>query len=366
MDGTVKIGIVGCGAISPAYLANLKGNLSNGIEVCACSDLNVELAEKLASDFGIAKACSTEELLADPDIDLVLNLTAAPAHYVVSKSILEAGKHLFTEKPLSLVLDEGLELLRIAESKGLKVGGAADTFLGAGLQVARKLLEDGRIGDVIAANTIVTVPLREDRRYHEVFKGAVLDLGPYYITALVHLFGPVQRVVGLAPKRFPEKKDGATGESFSVEFPSTASALLEFASGLTATVIASQDVHSYYPRIELLGTTGKMVLNDANFYTGKISIESWAGNEDIEPSEADGYINEKRGLGVAQMAKAIQVGEEPISSGGLMLHVIETLLAFYRSSELGTVVEIKNSIEQPSLLCMEQLGDMRSLSGVAS
>ena len=354
--------MVGSGKIAPAYLANLKGNLSLGVEVLACSDLNAELAEKLAADFEIPKACTTEEMLADPDIDLVLNLTAAPAHFVVSKAILEAGKHLFTEKPLSLDLDEGRELLRIAATKGVKVGGAADTFLGGGLQLSRKMLERGKIGEPIAANVVVTVPQREDRRYHEVFKGAVLDLCPYYIGALVHLFGPVQRVAGLAPKRYPEKKDKATGETFAVEYPSTASAVLEFPSGLTATVIASQDVHAYYPRIEILGTEGKLVLSDANSYTGQLQVEAWSGNESIEPTEADGYVNEKRGLGVAQMAQAILRGEEPLASGQLMLHVVETLLAFFRSAKAGEVVEIGNQVDQPELLRMEDLSLLRTAS----
>lgn len=359
MEKRTKLGVVGCGAISSAYLENLHGCLCAGIEVCACSDLSRELAERLAKDYCIPKVCSTEDLLSDPGVDIVLNLTAAPVHFSVSKSILRAGKHLFSEKPLSLDLGEAVELMRIAEANNLIVGGAADTFLGAGLQLARKLIEGGRIGEVIAVNTVVTVPLRDDRRYHEVFKGAVLDLGPYYIAALVHLFGPVLKVVGLAPVRFPVKKDGATGESFRVELPSTATALLEFSSGMTATVLVSQDVHSYYPRIEVMGTDGKMVLNDANFYTGEIKIDSWSGDEVVAPCDADGFTNENRGLGVAQMARAIFSGKQPIASGKLMLHVIETLLAFYRSAEIGAPIEVVNTVEQPDLLHTDQLNEMR-------
>ena len=360
MEPRLKIGLIGCGAIAPAYMENLSGNLSGTVEVVACADLDQRLAAKLAETHGIPRTCSTEELLADPEITVAVNLTPAPAHFAVSKQILEAGKHLFSEKPLSLETEQAEELLAMARDRNLRVGGAADTFMGAGLQVARRLIEKRRIGDPVAAAALVTVPLREDRRYHEVFKGAVMDLGPYYITALVHLLGPITRVAGLAPLRFPTKTDAATGESFAVDLPSTASAVFEFAGGVTATFIASQDVHSYFPRIEVFGTSGRMTVNDANKYSGPITIESHQGNESIEPTSADGFTNDRRGLGVAEMALALEKGQEPLASGALMTHVLEVQRAVFRTAETGTAVEITSSIEGLRLLTREELDQMRN------
>lgn len=350
MDSPVTIGLIGCGAIAPAYMENLSGNLSPSVRVLACADLDPDLASKLAGTFGIPKVCSTEELLADPEIELALNLTPAPAHMAVSRLILNAGKHLFSEKPLSLDLEGAAGILELAQNKGLLVGGAADTFLGAGLQAARRLIEEGRIGDPVASTTLVTVPLRNDRRYHQVFKGSVLDLGPYYVTALVHLFGPIRRVVGLSPLRSKTKVDAASGETFALERASTASAVLEFQSGLTSTFLASEDVHSYFPRIEILGSEGRLTLSDANAYSGSLQVESHSGTESITPSSREGYVSPKRGLGVAEMAGAIRAGREPLASGGLMLHVLEVLLAIHGASESRSCVEIASLLDQPRLL----------------
>ncbi|MEZ5275044.1 MAG: Gfo/Idh/MocA family oxidoreductase [Opitutaceae bacterium] len=355
MHSRVKVGLVGCGAIAPAYMENLGGNLSSGLEVVACSDLNHELAVKLAEKYGIAKACPTEVLLADPEIDLVLNLTPAPAHLAVSTMILQAGKHLFSEKPLCLDLGDAARLLDLARSRGLSVGGAADTFLGAGLQMARRLIEDGRIGEPVACTTLVSIPMRQNRRYHQVFKGTVLDLGPYYVTALVHLFGPVRRVVGLAPVRSPTKIDAASGETFELERASTAAAVLEFESGVTSTFLASEDVHGYFPRVEVFATTGRMTLSDANAYSGPIKVETHSGSETIEPGPGDGYVSPKRGLGVAEMAAALKAGREPLANGDLMLHTLEILLAIHRASETRTCTEIASRAKQPRLLAQGEI-----------
>ncbi|MBK1880443.1 Gfo/Idh/MocA family protein [Pelagicoccus mobilis] len=360
MDFPVKVGIVGCGKIAPAYIENLKGNLSGSVEIVACSDLDAEHTRAFAEEHGIPKACSTEELLAIDEIEIALNLTPAPAHYVLSKMILNAGKHLFTEKPLSVDLVEARELLSIAKEKGLLLAGAADTFLGGGLQLCRKMIEEGKIGEAIAANCVVTVPLREDRRYHEVFKGANLDLGPYYVAALVHLFGPVEKVSARAPKRFPSKTDAATGETFDVEYPSTVSAVFEFGNGLTSTYIATQDVHGYYPRIEVLGTGGKLTLNDANFYTGDVILDSYTDPGTIVPSEEDGYVTLKRGLGVAEMALALREKREPLASGELMYHVLEVLHAVFDSAASGQAVEIDSRPEQPQPFSLEAVNTIRS------
>ncbi|MEM9159597.1 MAG: Gfo/Idh/MocA family oxidoreductase [Verrucomicrobiota bacterium] len=356
----MRVGIVGCGMISSHYAENLKGNLSGAADLVACSDLNLELARNLANEFGVGKACSTEELLEDPEIEIAINLTPAPLHFKVSNQILDAGKHLFTEKPLSLSMAEAKKLLEKAKARGLQVAGAADTFLGGGLQLCRRMVETGRIGDVVGAHAIVTVPMKNNRRYQEVFRGVVLDLTPYYIGALAFLFGPVKRVVGLAPLKYPQKVDSDSGDAFAVDLPSTASAVLEFDGGLTATMLCSHDTHGYYPSIELLGTEGRLKLNDANFYTGTVELRDGEGTTKIEPSDADGYVQSKRGLGVAEMAWALRRGKTPRSSGNYMLHVLEVQLAIYRAAEIGAKVEISSGLEKPSLWEEGELDELRS------
>lgn len=360
MKNKTKIGIVGCGKIAPAYIQNLKGNLSLSVELVACSDIDPEHTRAFAKEHGIAKACTTEELLKDPEIEIALNLTPAPAHYTLSKQILEAGKHFFTEKPLSVSLTEARELLDIANAKGLLVAGAADTFLGGGLQLCRRMIEEGKIGEAIAANCVVTVPMREDRRYHEVFKGANLDLGPYYIAALIHLFGPVKKVAARAPKRYCTKVDAATGESFEVEYPSTVNGVLEFEGGITSSYLVSQDTHGYYPRIEVLGTKGKMTLSDANFYTGKIQLELGGSKETIEPQPEDGYVTLKRGLGVAEMALALRENRQPSASGELMFHVLEVIHAVFDSSSSGRTIDIGSCPAQPKEFSLDALASVCS------
>jgi len=359
MNTPVKVGILGCGAIAPSYTENLNGNLSSMVRIVACSDLNEELAQAFAAQNGIEIVCSSEELLANPEIELVLNLTPAPVHYVVSKSVLHAGKHLFTEKPLSVALEDARDLLDIAKEKGLWIAGAADTFLAGGLQLCRRLIESGTIGDAIAGICRVTIPMRENRRYHEVFKGANLDLGPYYVAALVHLFGPIRRVAACAPLRFPQKQDNKTGETFTLEYPSTVSGVFEFGNGFTCTYVASQDVHDYSPCIEILGTEGKMTLNDANFYARPIRVVNKDGEKEIHPNAEDGYINQKRGLGVAEQALAIRENRSPAASGAFMYHVLEVLHAVFDSASRGQSVEIESTVDKPDFLDAKALATIR-------
>ncbi|MEJ1971785.1 MAG: Gfo/Idh/MocA family oxidoreductase [Lacunisphaera sp.] len=179
----VTIGIMGCGAIAPSYLRNLNSHFSGTVEVLACADALPENAAKIAREFNVPRATTPDELLQDPAVELIINLTPAPAHHEVSLSILRAGKHLFSEKPLALSLEHGRELIALAAARGLRIGGAADTFLGAAGQLARKLVDDGRIGTPIAAQALFGANVFDSERYHRLYRGALLDLGPYYLTA---------------------------------------------------------------------------------------------------------------------------------------------------------------------------------------
>jgi predicted dehydrogenase len=345
MTQRLRVGILGCGAIAPAYLKNLTSDFTSLVDVVACADLDLALARSRATEFGVSKVMTAEDLLADQDVDLVVNLTPAPAHFKTSQQVLEAGKHLFTEKPLCLSLTEGRELLDTADRNGVQIGGAADTFLGGSFHLCSKLIAAEAIGLPVVAHAIISVGTYDSMRYHKVFSGALLDLGPYYITALIMLFGSVTRVSGIADIRFPEKVDGQSGERFSLDRASTAVASLSFKNGVVATVIASEDVHNYFPSVEVFGRKGRMKLSDANMYGEKITVETNHETRCVNPSSEDGYIAKGRGLGVAEMALALKEGRAPRSSGALMYHVLETMLAVYESSQSGTHLTIESRAE---------------------
>lgn len=345
MTQRLRVGILGCGAIAPAYLKNLTGDLSALVEIAACADLDLDLARKRAEEFRVDNVVTAEEMLSDAGIDLVVNLTPAPAHFKTSLQVLLAGKHLFTEKPLCLTLEEGRELLDTAERNNVQIGGAADTFLGGSFHSCSKLVQEGAIGFPVVAHALITVGTFDSMRYHKVFSGALLDLGPYYITAMIMLFGSVKRVSGIADVRFPEKVDGQSGERFSLDRASTAVASLSFESGVVATVIATEDVHNYFPSVEVFGRTGRMKLSDANMYGEKVTVETNQEKRSINPSSNDGYISKGRGLGVAEMALALKDGRSPRASGALMYHVLEAMLAVYESSKSGVSMTIESRAE---------------------
>jgi predicted dehydrogenase len=346
----VTVGILGCGAIAPAYLRNLKSHFAGAVDVVACADTVSENAKKCAAEFGVPRACSPTELLADPAVELVINLTPAGAHHAVSRSVLDAGKHLFSEKPLALTREHGRELVALAAARGLRIGGAADTFLGAGVQLARKLVDEGRIGTPMAATALFGANVFHHARYHHVFRGVLLDLGPYYLTALIALLGPIARVGGAAEIRFREKPHAPdspdAGKMFAVDIPTSVSAALDFADGTVGAMIASGDVHGYFPRVEVLGTAGALTINDANKYGGNLVLRTAKGEETFEPTDGFGELG--RGLGVAEMAVALREGRAPRASGDLMFHVLDAMLAVHESSAEDRHVRLGSRIERPS------------------
>lgn len=345
----LKVGILGCGAIAPAYIRNLQSHFCGVVDLVACADAVPEAAARRAEEFGL-DACPPEALLADPAVELVINLTPARAHHTVNLAILRAGKHVFVEKPLALSREEGLEILKTAAERGLRVGGAADTFLGAGLQLCRRLLDEGRIGMPIAAQAIVSVGNFDSARYHDVYRGALFDLGPYYITALVALLGPIVRVASAAEIRFPRKPHPAdgphAGETFAVDFPSSLSAALTLSDGTVAALIASCDVSGYFPRVEIYGRYGTLLLNDANGYMGTVTLTTQEGTEVF--NSAPGFGERGRGLGVAEMAMAIRENRVPRSSGELMYHVLDAMLAMHESSAVGRHLTLESGVQRPA------------------
>lgn len=364
----LRIGVIGCGNIAMTYLRN--AGLFRGIAVTACADLLPQQAALRAREFGL-RAMRVPELLATPDIDLVINLTVPAAHADITQAALASGKHVFTEKPLGVTAADGARLVEDAASRGLMLGSAPDTFLGAAGRRARQLLDEGAIGRVVTGTAFMLGRGMEHWHpnpafYYQKGGGPVLDMGPYYITMLVNLLGPATRVMGMATQGAAERLITAPGPlhgtSFAVSTPTTLLSLIEFASGAIIAFGASWDVyrHSQVP-IALHGTAGSMHLPDPDTFGGTISLSRQGGPwEEIDTSgDLYGQINwpyaapdraNYRMLGIADLAAGWRAGRPARASGALALHVLEILEAILRSGESGTPVQMTSTVTQPALL----------------
>jgi len=345
----VKVGIVGCGEISGSYLKNLTGMLSSVVQVAACSDLIPERAQKRAAEFGVPKVSTTEELIADPQIEIVVNLTMPAQHHEVTMAALEAGKHVFGEKPLSVNRELGKEMLDAAARRGLLLAGAPDTFLGAGLQACRRLIDEGAIGTPITAQALLAAG-HGSERYYNVFTGPMFDMGPYYLTAMVSLLGPVRRVTGSAQTPFPEKPyppdSPDHGKTFRVTRPGNISGVLDFAAGCVGVITTTAEVPGYHPRLEIYGSEGILVTDDPNAYTGEVTLQPSHGEPRQVPLP-EGFPAWGRGLGVAELAQAIRAGRSPRPSGDLMYHVLDIMHAIHDASKQGRHLPLDSGCPRP-------------------
>ncbi len=346
----VQVGIVGCGEISGSYLKNLTGMLSEVVQAAACSDLIAERAQKRAAEFGIPKVCTTEDLLADPEIEIVVNLTMPAQHHEVSMAALAAGKHVFCEKPLSMNRQLGREMIDAAARRGLLFAGAPDTFLGEGLQACRRLIDEGAIGTPITAQALLAAG-HGSERYYNVFTGPMLDMGPYYLTAMVSLLGPVRRVTGSAQTPFAEKPYPSDspdyGKTYRVTRPGNISGVLDFAAGCVGAITTTAEVPGYHPRLEIYGSEGTLVTNDPNAYTGTVTLVPGKG----EPREIhlpEGFPAWGRGLGVAEMAQAIKARRSPRASGDLMYHVLDIMHAVHDASTQEHHLHLESGCPRPA------------------
>ena len=350
-----KIGIIGCGNISSIYCQAEK-NFEN-LSIAACADLDLGRAQARAKEFGIPRACTVDELLADNEISIVVNLTIPKAHFSVAKAALLAGKSVHNEKPLTISRAEGAELLEIAARKNLRVGCAPDTFLGGGLQTCRKLIDDGAIGKPVAATAFMMCHGHESWHpdpefYYKAGGGPMFDMGPYYLTALVSLMGPVKRVTGSARVTFAERTITSApknGTKISVDVPTHVAGILEFESGAVATIITSFDIWSHkLPCIEVYGTGGSLGVPDPNGFGGPVRLHSAGTNDWSEVALTHGFTENSRGLGVADMASAIGKGRPHRASGQLAFHVLDIMHALHESSASGTHVTLSSGGVQPS------------------
>ncbi len=351
-----KIGVVGCGNISGVYLKSPQ--LFPILEIVACADLDLARAQAKAQEHQI-RACTVEDLLADPEIDIIVNLTIPAAHAQVGQAALRAGKHVYSEKPLALNTVDGQALLELAQTQGRRVGCAPDTFLGGGLQTCRKLIDDGWIGEPVAATAFMMSHGHEHWHpspefYYQRGGGPMFDMGPYYLTALVSLLGPVRRVTGSTRITFPERtitSQPKFGQKMQVEVPTHVVGVLDFASGAIGNIITTFDVWAAeLPRMEIYGTEGTLSVPDPNTFGGPVRLRRAGSSEWHEIPLTHPYTTNSRGLGVADLAHALRSGRPHRASGELAFHVLEIMEAIHLASDEGCHVELKSLCDRPAPL----------------
>ena len=361
------IGIVGVGAISGIYLKNLT-ELFREVEVAGVCDLIPERAQKAADEYGVRVYKDMHELFADPKVEIVLNLTRPYEHFEVTKAALLAGKHVYSEKPIAVDMDEATELVELAKKMGLLLGGAPDTFMGAGIQTARKIIDAGLIGDIVGADCAMICHGHETWHpdpefYYKRGGGPMLDMGPYYVTALCNLLGEAKTVVGITKKSFDTRLITSKphfGEVIDVDVDTHLAGCIEFSSGAIVQIITTFDVHySGQAKFEIYGTEGTLVVPDPNTFGGNVLL---LRPEDFEKVTVDpglmkpeeitmyrgyrhmplmfGYRENSRSLGLADMCKAIRTGREIRANCDLQIHVLEILTSFSKSCKERKYIDL--------------------------
>lgn len=366
------VGIMGCGNISTTYLKFAP--VFKSLELKAVADLNPAAAEARAAEFGV-RAESVEGLLAAGDVDVIVNLTIPAAHYEVSTRALNAGKHVYSEKPIVLTLDEGKRLRDLAEAKGLRVGSAPDTFLGGAHQQARAAVDAGKIGRVIGGTCHVMGHGMEAWHPNPDFffkpgGGPILDMGPYYVTNLIQLIGPVKAVTAMAGTSFTSRTIGngpRNGEVIPVETPTNIHAVLEFHNGAIVTLGASWDVwKNAHQNMEIYGETGSMYVPDPNFFGGEVKVSDKGGEMTALPASdhpygvpntKDGQGNDRanyRCAGLADMATAIDEGRQHRCNIDVAVHAVDVLTSILKSGETRAWVETTTTCDRPDALTPDQ------------
>jgi predicted dehydrogenase len=355
-----NVGIIGCGNISPIYFQS--GQTFDAIDVVACADLDMDKARARGEEFG-ARAVTVEQLLGDPNVDIVMNLTIPAAHYEVALQCVRAGKHVHNEKPLCLTREEAATLLSEAEANGVRVGGAPDTFMGGGHQTCRKLIDDGAIGRPTAGAAFMLGHGHETWHpnpefYYKPGGGPMFDMGPYYLTALVNLLGPIARATGCVNRAFEQRtitSEPRYGETIDVEVPTHVSGLMDFQNGAVVSITTSFDVWAAdAPLIQIWGTEGSLICPDPNGFGGEVKLYTaekgqW---ETVELTHA--YTENSRGIGVADMALAIEEGREQRPNGRLAAHVLDAMHAFHDASAEGRHVPMTFECDRPDALAPDE------------
>lgn len=365
------VGVIGCGNISKAYFE--LAPLFKGIEMRACTDINADAAKARAQEFGL-RAESVDGLLRSDDIDIVVNLTVPAAHYQVSREVLDAGKHLYSEKPFVLDVEEGLDLGKLAAGKGLRIGSAPDTFLGGAHQQARHLVDSGALGRITSGScTVMNHGMEHWHPNPDFFflkgGGPILDLGPYYLANLIQLIGPISKVAALATIPARERTISSkprAGEKIPVETPTTIMALLEFANGAAVSFNASWDVwkHGHAP-MELYGELGSLMVPDPNFFGGALGytradkpvkkLPKWEHPFGVpNQKHSNGMMANYRTAGLADMALAILEDRPHRCSFELALHAVEAMTGILASGDTGAFVAMTTTCDRPEALGVKE------------
>ena len=366
----VKCGIIGCGMISDTYFKAAKR--FRNIEIIACSDIIPERSKAKEELYG-AKAMTNEELLAIPELEIVINLTPPRVHSEIDMAALNAGKHVHSEKPFGVDAEDAQKVIDLAKKKGLRVGCAPDTFLGGGQQTARKLIDDGWIGKPLSGTAIVAGrgPEKWGQApfFYDYGAGPMLDLGPYYVTSLVNMLGPAKAVTAVTTKGFEYRTFGAEVsdtykdqykpfDRYPVTVTTHLTGIIEFACGAVITVISSFDVYKHgHAPIEIYGSEGSIQVPDPNTFDGPVKLfrREWGYIYEHNPDWKEvplvyGYTTNSRSIGASDMAMALRTGRKHRANGELANHVLEIMLAFDKSSKLGAKVELKTTCERPAPL----------------
>jgi predicted dehydrogenase len=354
-EQVTRVGIVGTGVISGTYLDHLAK--LPGVDVVAVADLDVTRAQAVADQNAGIRAVSPDELYKADDIEIVVNLTIPAAHAPVHQAAMEAGKHVYGEKPLAVDRAAAKPLLDYAIVNNLRIGCAPDTVLGTGTQTARTVIDRGDIGVPHAAFAAFTTPGHElwhpaPEFYYQPGGGPVLDMGPYYVTSLITLLGPVRRVTARAGQSKQERKihtGPRAGTTFPVEVPTHVTGVLEHESGALTTVLMSFDVWAArLPRIEVHGTEGSLSVPDPNGFDGTVEIATSQQREWTEVPVAGGYAGAGRGVGVADMARALRTGQPHRADGALAYHVLDVLESLVEAAVRDQPLDVASTVTRPA------------------
>jgi predicted dehydrogenase len=347
-SGPVRVGVIGAGVISTEYLRNL--TVLPDLDVRAVGDLDEERARAQAAAFGVAHGGPVTAVLADEDVELVVNLTVPQAHVDVALQAIAAGKHVWNEKPIGLDRASTRTLLDAARANGLRVATAPDTFLGPGIQTARRLVESGAIGAPLTALTVLQGPGPESWHPNPDFlfqdgAGPLFDLGPYYLTALVQLLGPVAQVSAVSSRARAVRTIGSgprAGQRFDVTVPTHVAAIYRFEGGASAQSLFSFDSAVKRRQIEVSGTDGTIVVPDPNTFAGEIVVHRMDGETDTVPAVPAAAT---RGTGVLELARAVRAGRPERASGEMGEHVLDVMISTIEAAERGTTVDVTSTVK---------------------
>jgi len=354
MPEQLNVGIIGCGNISSVYIENLQKY--DYVNLMALSDIEIKKASHQAVKYGISQVYTPEELLRKKEIDIVVNLTTPEAHYSVSQQIISSNKHVYVEKPLTIEKSDAEKLIELAKINKVRIGCAPDTFLGGAIQTARELIDGGAIGTPIAFHASMQCHGHESwhpapQFYYQYGGGPLFDMGPYYLTALIQLLGPVREVAAMSRITFPERVITSKpnfGEVIKVETPTHINGVLKFENGAIGHLVTSFDVwHTSLPFMEIYGTEGTMLVPDPNGYNGSIQIKKKGGTEWLDQPIVYMYTENSRGIGVSEMAQAIIRGEKHRANEEMAFHVLDIMHSILESAMEGRHISLTSTCDKP-------------------